>query len=137
MDAEVLAVTGGEFFYDGPMWTGRQENLGTTVWLRQGGVDVVVISRPQQPIDLALCRSLGLDVAAKKWVSVKSAGHFRSGFEAIAGDAERGIFNVDGATMLSHNFRPPRNDLTRLGRKVYPLHTGATFDPGPGGGARL
>jgi hypothetical protein len=40
--------------YDGPMWRGQSEYLGATVWLRQGGVDVVVISLPQQPVDLAL-----------------------------------------------------------------------------------
>ena len=67
------------------MWQGRQDSLGTTVRLRQGGVEVVVISLPQQPIDLSLCRTLGLDVTTKKFVCVKSTGHFRSGFEAIAG----------------------------------------------------
>jgi microcystin degradation protein MlrC len=85
MKVDVLGVTDGRFRYDGPMWQGREDCLGTTVWLRQGGVELVVISEPQQPIDLALCRTLGLDVATKKFVCVKSTGHFRSGFEAIAG----------------------------------------------------
>ena len=85
MEVEVLSVTDGKFTYDGPMWQGREDSLGTTVLLRQGGVEVVVISLPQQPIDLALCRTLGLDVTTKKFVCVKSTGHFRSGFEAIAG----------------------------------------------------
>ena len=84
VEAEVVAVTDGVFVYDGPMWAGREDNLGTTVLLRQGGVEVVVISLPQQPIDLALCRSLGIDCGSKRYVCVKSTGHFRSGFEAIA-----------------------------------------------------
>jgi hypothetical protein len=34
------------------MWNGREDNLGTTVLVREAGVYVVIISRPQQPIDV-------------------------------------------------------------------------------------
>ena len=75
---------------------------------------VVVISVPQQPVDLALCRSLGLDPASYRYICVKSTGHFRSGFEAIAGS----IFNVDAKGLLGQSFA----DLpyTRLGRPMFP-----------------
>ena len=134
MEAEVLAVSDGAFTYDGPMWAGRHESVGPTAWLRQGGVEVVVISRPQQPVDLALCRSLGLDCTTKKWISVKSAGHFRSGFEPIAGGA-RSIFNVDGETILSHNYQQMAAGFSRLGRKVFPVDADASL--APESGARL
>eukprot|EP01050_Picozoa_sp_SAG11_P015777 SAG11_NODE_2084_length_3847_cov_2.877801_3_plen_315_part_00 len=68
-----------KFTYDGPMWRGREDNLGLAALVRQAGVQVVIISAPQQPIDLALCRLVGLDCAALKYICVKSTGHFRSG----------------------------------------------------------
>ena len=114
MRARVEAVADGDFVYDGPMWKGLADSVGPTAWLRERGVSVVVISLPQQPIDLALCRSLGLDPASYRYICVKSTGHFRSGFEAIAGS----IFNVDAKGLLGQSFA----DLpyTRLGRPMFP-----------------
>lgn len=115
----VRAVSDGRFTYDGPMWAGVPANVGPTAWLEQDGVHVVVISGRHQPIDLALCRSLGLDCRQMKYLSVKSTGHFRSGFGPIAGS----IFNVDTASTLSHDIR--RLPYTRLGRAMYPLQADA------------
>ena len=135
MDLEILAVSDGNFTYTGPMWHGRTESVGTTVWVRQAGVELVIISLPQQPVDLALCQSLGLDCASKRWISVKSPVHFRSGFEAIAGS----IHNVDGGTILSHKWADLK--MSRLGRKVYPVDADASFDTEvtrrSGGGRRV
>jgi microcystin degradation protein MlrC len=66
-------------------------------------------------IDVAFARSLGLDCRTMKTISVKSTGHFRSGFEPIAGS----IYNVDTAGQLSQDFASL--PYTRLGRPVYPL----------------
>ncbi len=122
MKAQVRAVTDGRFVYDGPMWAGVQGDLGPTAWLEQDGVHVVVVSQRHQPIDLALCRSLGMDCRQMRYICVKSTGHFRSGFGPIAGS----IFNVDTASSLSHNFS--RLPYTRLGRKMFPIHADANLD---------
>ena len=115
MRAEVVAVSDGNFTYDGPMWAGVEGFMGDSAWIRQRGVNVVVITERQQPIDLAFARSLGLDCRTMKTISVKSTGHFRSGFEPIAGS----IYNVDTAGQLSQDFA--NLPYTRLGRPVYPL----------------
>ncbi len=119
MRAVVEGLCDGDFVYDGPMWKELDDSVGPTAWLRQGGVSVVVISLPQQPIDLALCRSLGMDPGSFGYICVKSTGHFRSGFEPIAGS----IFNVDAQGLLAQSFA----DLpfTRLGRPMYPLDESA------------
>lgn len=114
MHVKVRAVSDGKFTYDGPMWKGVSENLGPSAWLEQNGVHVIVISRRCQPIDLAFCRTLGLDCTEMQYLAIKSTGHFRSGFAPIAGS----IFNVDTASSLSHDFN--RLPYTRLGRKMYP-----------------
>lgn len=119
MRARVRAVSDGRFIYDGPMWAGVSANVGPTAWLEQDGTHVVAISGRHQPIDLALCRSLGLDCRQMKYIAVKSTGHFRSGFGPIAGS----IYNVDTASTLSHDFR--RLPYTRLGRAMYPLQSDA------------
>ena len=115
MEAEVVAVADGDFMYDGPMLGGLKAELGPSAWLRSGGVSVVVISRRQQPLDLALSRSLGLDCASMRYVAVKSANHFRSGFEQLAGSTH----NIDAKAIHSHDFR--RLKYHRVDRALYPI----------------
>ncbi|MEC7556206.1 MAG: M81 family metallopeptidase [Planctomycetota bacterium] len=115
MRARVEATGDGNFVYDGPMWKGVADAVGPTAWLQADGVSVVVISLPQQPVDLALCRSLGMVVTDYRYICVKSTGHFRSGFEPIAGT----IVNVDAKGLLGQSFA----DLPykRLGRPMFPI----------------
>ena len=99
-DVEVVALTDGKFRYDGPMYSGLTGNLGPSAWLRTGGVSIVVVSKREQPLDAAFARSLGIDCSRMKYIGVKSAVHFRSGFEKIAGS----IHNVDAQALHSHRF---------------------------------
>ena len=85
-DATVEAVSDGTFVYDGSKrMIGAAGNLGPAALLRQDGVYVVVVSKPGQPMDLAMSKSLGLDCTSMRYICVKSTGHFRDGFEPIAG----------------------------------------------------
>lgn len=114
LEVEVVALSGGTFRYDGPMYAGLTGNLGRSAWLRSGGVSVVVVSKREQPLDPAFARSLGIDCAAMKYIAVKSAAHFRSGFERIAGS----IHLVDAPAIHSHRFET----LTYKRRRVmYPV----------------
>jgi len=121
MSAEVMSLSDGHFTYDGPMWKDVKGFMGDSVWLKQRGVLVVIISERHQPVDLAFCRSLGLDCAKMRYITVKSTGHFRSGFEPIAGS----IHNVDAASLLTQDFS--KLPFTRLGRKMYPLDADAVL----------
>jgi microcystin degradation protein MlrC len=100
LEVEVVALSDGTFQYDGPMFAGLTGNLGKSAWLKAGGVSIVVVSKREQPLDLAFARSLGIDCARMKYIGVKSAVHFRSGFEAIAGS----IHLVDAPALHSHRF---------------------------------
>jgi microcystin degradation protein MlrC len=110
LDVEVVALSDGRFRYDGPMYSGTDGDLGASAWLRHRGVNVVAISVRMQPLDQAFARSLGIDCASMKVIVVKSAAHFRSGFERLGGS----IFNVNAPAMHSHDYtqlsyhlRPP------------------------------
>ncbi len=100
LDVEVVALSDGRFRYDGPMYAGTNGDLGASVWLRHRGVNIVVVSVRMQPLDQAFARSLGIDCSRMKYISLKSAVHFRSGFEQLGGS----IFNINAAAIHSHDF---------------------------------
>ena len=122
MNAEVLALTDGRFVYDGPMFKNLETSLGESALIRQRGIYVVLITEPNQPIDLAFSRTLGLDCRKMSYLSLKSAAHFRSGFGSFAGS----IFNVDTASPLTQDFS--KLPFHRLGRKIYPMDRDTRFD---------
>jgi microcystin degradation protein MlrC len=112
---DVVAVSQGQFTYDGPMYAGLTGNMGPSAWLRRGGVSVVVVTAREQPLGPAFAATLGIDCRAMKYIAVKSAVHFRSGFERLAGS----IFNVDAAAIHTHDFaKLPYRKRTR---DVFPV----------------
>ena len=114
LEVEVVALSDGTFQYDGPMFAGLTGNLGKSAWLRAAGISIVVVTKREQPLDPAFARSLGIDCARVKYIGVKSAVHFRSGFEAIAGS----IHLVDAPALHSHRFETLRYHRRP---KLYPL----------------
>jgi microcystin degradation protein MlrC len=115
IEAEVIAVTDGAFAYEGPMYAGLRGSMGPSAWLRKDGVSVVVVPERHQPLDPAFARTLGIDCRRMRYIAVKSAAHFRSGFEAFAGS----IFNVDAAAILTHDFS--KLTYRRRTRPVFPV----------------
>jgi microcystin degradation protein MlrC len=114
-EARVVALSEGEFAYDGPMFSGLRGNLGPSAWLQIEGVAVVVVTGREQPFDMAFARSLGLDCRRTRYLALKSSAHFRAAFEPIAGS----IHNVDAGGIHTHVFRdlPYRKRV----RPVFPV----------------
>jgi microcystin degradation protein MlrC len=115
LEVEVVALSDGKFTYDGPMYAGLTGDLGPSAWLRHRGLNVVVVSARMQPLDAAFARSLGIDCAAMRYVAVKSAVHFRSGFEGMAA----AIHNIDARALHTHDFA--RLPYSRRRRPMFPL----------------
>ncbi|MCA9208127.1 MAG: M81 family metallopeptidase [Planctomycetales bacterium] len=114
-EAEVVALSDGRFQYDGPMFAGLTGDMGRSAWLRGDGLSVVVVHAREQPLDPAFARSLRIDCSSMKYIAVKSAVHFRSGFEKIAGS----IYNVNAAGIHTHDFG--QLVYRRATRPMYPL----------------
>lgn len=114
MQAEVVALSDGRFKYDGPMYAGLEASMGLSAHIRQGGVHVLLVTEREQPFDTAFARTLDLDPQKMRYIGVKSAAHFRAGFEEWAGAvhvvSEPGIHDMATAGLT---FR-------HLGRNVYP-----------------
>jgi microcystin degradation protein MlrC len=117
-EVEIVQLSDGIFAYDGPMYAGLRGNLGLSAWLDVHGVQVVVVSAREQPFDQAFARSLGIDCHKQRYIALKSAAHFRSGFEAMAGS----IFNVDAAAVHTHDFAQLR--YVKRTRPVFPVELG-------------
>lgn len=100
MNARVMALSDGDFTYDGPMYAGLTGNMGRSAWLQQDGVSVVVVTAHEQPLGPAFARTLGIDCERMKYIAVKSAAHFRASFEQFAGV----IINVDAQAIQTHDF---------------------------------
>jgi microcystin degradation protein MlrC len=115
MDAEVMSISNGDFTYDGPMYAGLTGNMGTSAWIREAGVSVVVVCAHEQPLGPAFAKTLGIDCAKMKYISVKSAAHFRASFEKIAGS----IHNVDAQGIHTHEFA--KLPFQRRTRKMFPI----------------
>ena len=113
MTARVVAISDGKFRYDGPMYAGLENNLGPSAHIEQNGVHVLLTTLREQPFDTAFARSLQLDPRQMRYIGVKSAAHFRAGFESWAGAIQ----------VVSE---PSVHDLgnlpfKRLNRKLYPF----------------
>lgn len=115
MTVEVMALSDGQFFYEGPMYAGLEGVMGPSAHIRQGGLHVILTNGRDQPFDTAFARTLGLDPKQMRYIAVKSAAHFRAAFEPWAGAihvvSEPSVHSADTGTLRFHN----------LGRKVYPI----------------
>ena len=80
----VSLISDGKFIVKGPMGTGSERDMGRTVVLRVGGVDLILTEKRLQPTDLQLYRSLGIEPTEKKFIVVKSSVHYRAAHEPIA-----------------------------------------------------
>jgi microcystin degradation protein MlrC len=118
MQAEVMALSEGEFTYDGPMYAGLTGNMGRSAWLRQGGVSVVVVTSQEQPLGPSFARTLGIHCEAMKYIGVKSAAHFRAAFGKFAGC----MINVDARAIQTHDFA--RLKYRKRTREFYPIEIG-------------
>jgi microcystin degradation protein MlrC len=81
--AYVKCLTDGRFALQ-EMMRGYELDLGPTVRLVTGGVDIIVTSKPWQTLDREVFVLHGIDVTRYKVVVVKSSQHFRAGFRDVA-----------------------------------------------------
>ena len=89
--------------------------MGLTVAIRVDGIEIVLNSIRQQTFSPNCFTDLGIELATKNLVVVKSSQHFRTGFDPIA--AATVYCNAPGSLNL---------DLTRLPyahirRPIWPL----------------
>jgi len=111
----VKLISDGRFIRKGPMGTGSESNMGRTVVLRVGSVDIIVTEKRHYPTDLQFYRSLGIEPTEKKFIVIKGMTHFRASHEPIAKE----IVYVDTPGLTS--LRLAGFGFKRLRRPIFPL----------------
>ncbi|WP_243297842.1 M81 family metallopeptidase [Bacillus litorisediminis] len=113
--AYVKCLTDGTFIQSSPMGKGGQVNLGRSVRLQCGGIDIIVCSVRSQTLDEQIFLLHGIDVAQYKIVALKSSQHFRAGIEPISST----IITVDSPGLTTLDFTAFQ--YTNLRTNIYPL----------------
>lgn len=111
----VRIITDGNYVVTGPMSTGVTLRMGLTAVLDTGRVQIVVCSNNNEPFDIGVFTSVGIDPSRKKYLLLKSRIHYRAGFQPIA----RHTILCDGMGVCSSD-----NDLftfENLRRPIFPL----------------
>lgn len=115
VSGRIINITDGHYRNEGPASRGVLMDMGPTVVLDTGNVEIVVISRHQEPNDLACFRSQGIEPTSKHYLMLKSRVHFRAGF----GDLASHIVECAGTGVCTSDY--DTLDFTRVPRPVYPL----------------
>ena len=105
------------------MMTGLQVDLGPTALLvcrppdddAHPGVEVLVTTRAETPIDLNVFRAHGVEPTRRRVLGLKGKGHFRAAFEPIA----RRVVLVEGPGITGADLS--RLAFTKIRRPIWPL----------------
>jgi microcystin degradation protein MlrC len=121
-DSPPLSVTGtvktissGRFRNKGPMGRGVQMDMGPSVVIDTGRVEIALISKHVEPNDLNCLYSLGIDPMQKRYVMLKSRVHWRAGLGAMA----RAVVDCAGVGVCTSDY----GELTfsKVRRPIFPL----------------
>ena len=112
---KVKNLSNGQFRNRGPMSKGVLMDMGPTAVLDTGKVEIVVISRQQEPNDLECFASQGIDPAKKRYLMLKSRVHWRAGF----GDLARATVECAGVGVCTSDYSVL--DFRKVRRPIFPL----------------
>ena len=111
----VRTISNGHYRNRGPMARGVQMDMGPTVVLDTGPVEVVLISRHVEPSDLNCLLSLGIDPSQKRFVMLKSRIHWRAGLGPMA----KAVVDCAGVGVCTSDYG--QLQFRKVRRPIYPL----------------
>ncbi|RKU04284.1 microcystin degradation protein MlrC [Burkholderia sp. Nafp2/4-1b] len=116
IDAGVVrAITDGEYVITGPTYTGQRAYMGRAAVLDIGAATLVVTERTQEPWDLGVFESVGIDPRRARFLLLKSRMYCRPVFVPIAA----ALVECDSRGVTGSDYGLFRYE--RLVRPVYPL----------------
>lgn len=123
VSGRVKLISDGRFRNLGPAYTGVLMDMGPTVVLDTGAVEIVVVSRHQEPNDLGCFLSLGIDPARKRYLMIKSRIHYRAGFGTLA----KTVIECTGSGVCTSDYS--MLNFRNVRRPIFPLDL--VNDPNP------
>jgi len=115
LNGVVKSISSGKYIAKGPMSKGARQDMGASVVIDTGHVEVALISRHVEPFDVNALISLGIDPTQKQYVVLKSRVHWRAGM----GDLAKAVVECAGAGACTSDYS--ELDFKRLRRPIYPL----------------
>jgi microcystin degradation protein MlrC len=112
----VKFIFDGRYRNHGPMARGTLNDTGTTVVLDTGKVEIVIVSRHQEPNDINCLQSAGIDPMQKHYIVLKSRVHWRAGLGNIA----REVVECDGLGVATSDYS--QFEFHNVRRPIYPLN---------------
>jgi microcystin degradation protein MlrC len=115
LSGTVKTISDGRFRNKGPMGRGVLTDMGPSVVIDTGRVEVALISRHVEPSDLNCFYSLGIDPLQKRYVMLKSRVHWRAGLGPMA----KAVVDCAGIGVCTSDY----GQLTfkKVRRPIYPL----------------
>ena len=114
-DAEIIAMSNGEYISSSPMFLGVPFTIGKCARVKTGNVEIVIGSMLHQSFDDHPLRVTGADPELYRYICLKSAHHFRAFFEGRAAE----IVPTDPPGLACCNFA--QYTYRNVPRPVYPL----------------
>lgn len=124
VDAYVKLMSDGRYHNAGPMHAGVEVRLGPTAVVVVEGIEVLVTTFAETPIDLNVFRSHGIEPTERRIVALKGKGHFRAAFEPIA---DR-VMLVEGPGITGADLS--RLTFDRVRRPIWPIDERVHLDVG-------
>jgi len=120
VEGEVRAITDGWVDFEMAnshmaSFRGKGMDMGPTVWLRVGGINLILNTHKTPPFDLGQVRSVGIEPEGEKMIAVKAAVGYRAAYMLIAA----GVVEMDTAGLCTANLG--RFTYEHLDRPLYPL----------------
>ncbi|MGY8937613.1 MAG: M81 family metallopeptidase [Alphaproteobacteria bacterium] len=111
----VKLISDGLYRNHGPASTGLLMDMGATVVFDTGKVEIVIVSRQQEPNDKNCLLSLGIDPSRKKYLMLKSRIHYRAGY----GDIATEVIECAGTGVCTSDY--DQLEFKNVRRPIYPL----------------
>lgn len=115
IEGKVRSVSDGRWTLKGPVFTGKQLEMGPTAVVEVGKIMIVVGSRPVPMYDPEIYRSQGVEPREYEVVGVKSPAMYRATYAELGGSA----LDLDMPGVTRGNLREV--PFTRISRPIYPL----------------
>ena len=112
---KVKLISDGHFRNIGAMNRGMMMDMGATVVLDMGKVEIVVVSTQVEPHDLNCFLSLGIDPRLKRYVMLKSRVHWRAGL----GDLAKSVIECSGVGVCTSDYSTL--NFSKIRRPIFPL----------------
>jgi microcystin degradation protein MlrC len=115
LSGRVKTISDGGFRNKGPMGRGVLTDMGPSVVIDTGNVEVALISRHVEPSDLNCLLALGIDPMQKRYVMLKSRIHWRAGLGSLA----RAVVECAGVGVCTSDYA--QLTFKKVRRPIYPL----------------